>query len=286
MYYLYYAAYGDNSEHKSGGGVLEVGINILMAYSTDGIHWTRGFPSGVTAPNPGTNIIGITDGEGSNLINRVTEFHIFKVCDDEYPFRMLANHSVSNTAYACMWKSADGINFTGYKRIIKATDTQLCGIPQGRLIKVYCRDYDKFDDGTRKSYINGRRIGVFYIDIDGNLVSPRRVLFGSNLYQASATIDTEHSQILFPTEYGIYADDSQRVKCYVVDGDIIKELPIDNSILMDNLAMKSIYIVPGLVDINGELYMYYMTSARLHNQTWTANQEMQFRVIKVNLKYN
>jgi hypothetical protein len=288
MYYMYYNALGTDTEVKPGSTEPKswADCTIMFAYSTDGRNWHRGFPEGIVPPFAGKNFISVETPEGESSPYAL-EFHIFKVQDAEYPYRMIGNHNYMN-----MWKSRDAINFVQYKQILGAPyiDSQYSCIPRGNVIKVYHRSYDYFSDGQRNFYPNQRRIGVMYLDLEGNILSPKGTLFGKCTYQASASVLDDKREILFPTIYDSESqDDVEHLSCYIVDGVNIKELAINEAVLTDNGAQKQIYVIPNIISIGEEQFIYYVCSTKTHSEAFSEyvvdNSVQAIRMAKIELKF-
>ncbi len=272
MYYLYYSGMGEI-------GQGDTDQRLCFAYSTDGFTYTRGFPTGVEAPVPGTNILA-----DFNLREQV----IFKVQDETTPYRMIANDASYNMM---LYKSPDAIHFDfehGKKCCNGTRDCQVSAIVRGNIIKLYVRGvrYDELHpNGTRA-------VDVAYCDIDGNIVSPAVVALPVNsLYQASASYLDDHREILFPSFYndnrpttqpgGMGGDDSMALRCYIVSGDNYQEVQLDTSRILTN-ADKAVYVSPYLIDINNNLYFLMCVNNKTHNEPY-AGEISTFKLVKVQL---
>ena len=266
MYYLYYTCFGKDDKDNA---LISSAKHLAMAWSTDGSKWTRGIPKGITPPIPGTNLISM---------NRIEGHHVFRIpCDSEYPFRMITNYAktIGKRDRIRMYKSKDGANFTLMRDIIMGDyDSQLTALDKGGMLKVYVR----LRTAVGKSPAGNRQIGVFYVDYDGNLIAPPTLAFdGTSLYNASAMPIDDHRDLLFPTYYN-EKNDSQELKCYILDYDTVTPVDIDTSkILPSNYS--TFYVSPrGIVDIGGELYMFYMARDTAHNDTGGSSHIMKAKV--------
>lgn len=242
MYYMYYESMGKNDPLSDGE------MRLCFAYSTDGLHFTKGFPQGVTPPISGTNMLferGTTHGHC-----------VVQVNDNTNPFRMFACSYLGGNIYAlCMFKSSNGIDWTYSKTISGGShDSPVSVIVRGNLLEVFCRTYGP------DNY--GRAIGVVYCDIDGNKYSPvHRAISLLNadtqLYQASASILDDRRDLLLPTIYNPNTL-QETVGCLILDGGHYSQKEIDVSNIITN-DVKSIYFASGVVDIGGNIYKYYET---------------------------
>ena len=272
MYYLYYSGMGEI-------GQGDTDQRLCFAYSTDGFNYTRGFPTGVEAPVPGTNILAEFN---------IREQVIFHVQDETNPYRMIANDASYNMM---LYKSPDAIHFDfehGKKCCNGTRDCQVSAIVRGNIIKLYVRGvrYDELHpNGTRA-------VDVAYCDIDGNIVSPAVVALPVNsLYQASASYLDDHREILFPSFYndnrpttqpgGMGGDDSMALRCYIVSGDNYQEVQLDTSRILTN-ADKAVYVSPYLIDINNNLYFLMCVNNKTHNEPY-AGEISTFKLVKVQL---
>ena len=266
MYYLYYTCFGENDKDNA---LVSTSKHLALAYSTDCKKWIRGIPKGINPPISGTNLISM---------NRIEGPHIFKVTgDSEYPFRMISNYAqtIGKRDRIRMYKSKDGVNFIFIRDIMMGDyDSQLNAIDKGGMLKVYVR----LRTAVGKSPTANRQIGVFYCDYEGNLIAPPTIAFeGTSLYNASAMPIDDHRDLLFPTYYNT-KNDTQELKCYILDYDTVTTVPLDTSkILPKNFS--TFYVSPrGIVDINSELYMFYMARDTSHNDTGGSSHIMMAKV--------
>lgn len=256
LYFMYYSCNG-LSEYPAS----DSDQHLALAYSTDGVTWTRGIPQGITPPVAGTNLI---------FSKYVIGAQVFKVQDAAYPYRLLAGYRTSNAYGTRLYKSADGVNFELLREIFPYyDDNQVSCIVRGNIVKVYNRrrsDY-KGETSADKSM---RWLGVYTIDIDGNVISPPTTFFGMNIYQASASILDERREVMFPTYYNFNVDE-QTIRCYIVDGLKIKRIPFDTSNLIDPTTDKSYYVAPNIVTIGDKNYLYMTARTTKHNAFSTSN---------------
>ena len=281
MYYLYY-------EGKGEGDTGDYKQNLLFAYSTDGINYTRGFPEGINPPVEGTNKIF----DDTNFVGQ----NIFKCLDPEYSWRMVYQRKDANghnNVY--MIKSKDGIKFDdATKRILQygvvdgkenIHDTQYGVVCRGNIIKFFSRKNVNYNVNgiTHKS----REITVAYYDLDGNTISTEKTLPLKYVYNsASIPIDDRH-EIIIPTGFdntkvnGV-ADDSYTLNVYGVDGYIINENVDHNisSIIEEN--DKWISFVPSMITIGGIQYLAYMTWDFSHDTAPTLGTSVcRYKIVPV-----
>ena len=209
MYYMYYTCYGTDSRGKGKGELL------AFAYSVDGRNWTKSYPPNVT------HEVLLDDGTvmtDSNIIflGGVKEHDVVLVNDPEYPFRLIANKSVmqdtyTNMTYICMWKSKDGVNFIDEKIVVQNKfDSQPSVIVKDNILKVYHR--------MRNWYISARCIGVMYLDLGGNIVSPLTKLSNTLYYNSAAIQIDDHRELLLPTYYNEQEVLKNHYESIIVDG--------------------------------------------------------------------
>lgn len=257
LYYLYYIAVGKDKEIKDDS------YNLYMAWSTDGFHWIRGIPN----------------GEGNMVMPGVIEQSVFKVPDNEYPFRLIGNEGRNNLK---MWKSKDGITFTDKKDIVDGWhDTQNTGVVQGDRIKVYIRLWNP-------TFTN-RQNGVVYVDFEGNQLTEVVKLAGDYLYNSAPLQIDEKYEILLPSFLNNREgpNDTSHIKAYLLDGYYSKEIDCDlTSKLGDDVGWC--LVAPYLITIGGENYIGFITSSATHDTYLTTpSMVTSYNLIKVkiNKKY-
>lgn len=260
MYYMYYEGF-------SGGGAYS-NISLCFAYSTDGEHFTKGFPSGVTAPISGTNRLlpkGSTHGQC-----------VVRVPDATNPFRMVTIKGTDANRIAQLWKSADGINWTLHRQISGGyNDSFVSVIVRGNLLKIFLRNRDG----------ELRTIGIITTDLDGNRQCSDYVTEISthdatqHLYQASASILDDRRELLLPTVYNPTTS-AETVKAIILDGQNCDIKDIDTSAVMP-ATVKSIYFGAGLVDIGRKTYAFYSTRDTDHEHFVSGTTKSAIRRIEV-----
>lgn len=276
MYYLYYSAFGGSKSIRTD----EYQADTLFAYSTDGIHYTRGFPSGITAPFPGTNKILTDDYQTNKAFNDV-----FKCSDPVHPFRLICEEKVGTDEPIVMYKSSDGVNFDLSTRKVLRYDKHDCqniGICKGNIIKCYFREREyKTIDGV--SHFN-RRLGVCYYDLDGVMLSPSKILPIEFIYDSGASAISDVEELIFPTYYDdALGDKSFRIDAYRVDKYSIKQVQtnINECLSSDD---KFVLVSPGIININGEQYISYLTQDCLHGES-TSNTLISYKLVKMTMSF-
>ena len=266
MYYMYYESFSTND-----GTWNYNKLRLCFAYSTDGEHFTKGFPNGVTAPIEGTNMIvpiGSTHGQC-----------VVKVPDDNYPFRMVCTRGTNTDRVAQLWKSSDGItDWTLVRTITNGyNDSQAAVVVRGNYLKIFLR--------TRDPQTGVREIGIIVTDFDGNRLLSRWTNVISTkdstkqLYVAAASAIDDRREILLPTVYNS-SDSTEYVGCFIVDGDKSHYRELDMTAIMPS-DVKSIYFGPGLVDIGLKTYAFYETRDSDHENFVAGTTKSAIRRVEV-----
>ncbi len=262
MYYLYYTCYGKTDT------ITDPNQHLAFAYSTDGFTYTRGFPNGITPPIAGTNLIAQ---------NNMIELCVFKVQDATNPFRMVANKAVGDvTQIVTLYKSADGINWTEIKELTAGgNDTQTSVVVRGNVLKLFIRMYN-----------NGRRVGVLYCDIDGNILSTPTIVImdNNNLYMAAASALDDHREILFPTNYDPSTDEETMLE-YILNGERYDQITLNTSVIL-SASDKSVYAAPSLINIGLDTYLLFATRSSSHNSFNVNTTISQLKLAKVTFVNN
>lgn len=262
MYYMYYEGFGAD------GGAQYSDISLCFAYSTDGEHFTKGFPSGVTPPIADTNVL-LPEGSIHGQC-------VVRVPDDSYPYRMVGGVSISGTVKAKIWKSADGINWTLIRQISDTkNDSFVSCIVRGNLLKIFLRN--RIDDV--------RSIGIVTTDLDGNrhdsvyvneIPSPGAT---QQYYQASASVLDDKRELLLPTIYNPNTSE-ETVGCMILDGGYCDTKTISTSAVID-ASVKSIYFASGLVNIGFKTYAFYSTRNADHDHFSMGTTQSAIKRIEV-----
>lgn len=252
-YVLFYQALGVKDD------VREDNYHFLIAYSYDGIRWERGVPKGVTPPVKGTNKL-LEDG-------RLNEPCWFKVNDQNYPWRMVANEvtvTPLKQKTMKMWRSKDGFHYEEIGKIIDGYhDAQPSAIVEDDKIKLYIRLWND-------SFTN-RRIGVAYVDNNGNLLKSPSFFLGDYLYQASASSIGYGLELLLPTFYNDRdRGGSQDIKflSYIVNNNKVKKI---NTNINESLSEEEKWAViyPGIINIDDKSYVVMNSRCTYHNESAT-----------------
>lgn len=271
MYYLLYQGFGTYHSQSS---------NILMAYSQDGINWTRGIPQGIEAPISGTNVIFNRDNTqyianefvGAEVVN---EFGVAVVDDNENKYRMfcaIRNDSPNTIKGECHYllKSNDLVHWTAVRKVdLKAHDSFSCVIPYGDKLKVYLRMWDYSVPLTDQ-----RMIGVMWLDIWGNVLVPASGIFGHGLYNSGAVRIGSDADLLIPSHFyvssGMSGDNS--VESYIIQNGVVRYAPSYN---IDKLRDKGSKYYSGwnwssgLVGIGVNQYVLYGQRSETHSTTFS-----------------
>lgn len=266
LFYMYYdTMFGGETEYQE----------LHFAYSTDGRNYTKGIPSGIVAPYSGTN----------KLMDNVTGSTVVKVPDGEYPFRLITQQrerpgSSDTDHYINMYKSKDGINFeSATKRTLmyEYHDTQHSVVVKGNILKVYTR-YRKYEGGLV------RKNCVYYFDLDGNMLSPMKVLDSDCVYNAAAVAIDDEYDLISPT----FFDNRQEVQDFEVKNYLVKgytELPVDSNInsIFGN-DDKWVTMCPSLLTISGKQYMCFVTKSKAHDVPYDLSTIVKYKMVEVTIE--
>lgn len=264
MYYMYYEGFGAD------GGAQYSDISLCFAYSTDGEHFTKGFPSGVTPPIADTNVL-LPEGSVHGQC-------VVRVPDNSYPYRMVGGVSISGTVKAKIWKSADGINWTLIRQISDTkNDSFVSCIVRGNLLKIFLRN--------RQNDI--RTIGIITTDLDGNRLDSTYSAeinlndVNNQPYQASASAIDVRRELLLPTLYNP-STSAETVGCFILDGGYLQQKEINVSAVIPS-DVKSIYFSSGLVNIGFKTYAFYSTRSSDHDHFVMGTTTSAIRRIEVSV---
>ena len=272
-WYMWYMGYGSGSLP-----------NILMAYSSDGVNWTRGIPDGIEEPFEDTNLIftkGVIVGEFAQEC--VNEFDVLKVNDTQFPFRMICNirNASSNSVQGeCMYmlKSQDGVHWSTVRKMLPtAHDTFMRSIVYGDIIKVYLRMWDY----TQASNNNKRMVGVMHCDINGQVMMPpsglpnmTRGWYGPYAYRIG--LDRE---LMIPTIYYPNTNDINIYESYICSHGDLRPAPsygLENlKKETDNDGWGAVY---SMLYANGKQYLAYEQGPHKHGETGARSE---FRAVPI-----
>ena len=221
VYVMLYQGFGswDNSKDAT----------IMMAYSEDGENWQRGIPEGLPVPYEGTNII-IKAGYqivGDFTKEQIDNFNVCKVNDADYPYRIFAEirKSPSDITGEHYWlfKSANLTQWIPISQVTrKGHDTFPSLISYGDYIKAYIRMWDYSQETPEQ-----RRVGVMWMDINGNVIVPPSGLYGPGIYNTAAVRIGATRELAVPTHF--YAESgmsgTDEFESYIIDGDKLLYAP-------------------------------------------------------------
>lgn len=255
LYYMYYESFW--------GNIAEGKAHVRFAYSEDCIHWNKQLPN----RNDQNNIIIPSYYFMSGI-------SVMMVPNSQFPFRLFGLMPVDGNYGIYMWKSQDGYNFSDPKLVLSGYyDTQIVGLLRGDIIKMYVR--------SRKNCGTNRKIGVAYVDVEGNCINPPMVLKDNYVYNSGASILNDKYDLLFPTFFNNSRDnDEQYVKALIVSGYDSKEIECNIGDWIDDDEL-SVYVSPGILDINGEKYISYCTRSWSHDSPMPDDGVSNYKLIKI-----
>ena len=118
-------------------------------------------------------------------------------------------------------KSSDGANWEIVRKMLPtAHDTQFSAFVVGDLIKVYLRMWDYTQETN-----DMREVGVFYCDINGQIIMPPSGLFGHGLYMPCAFQIGFGRELLIPTKYYPSTSDISTYESYTIENDRLRYAP-------------------------------------------------------------
>ena len=251
-----YRMYFSGNE-KSGVAEDEWSQNLYLAESADGFHYRM----------------------KGKLMDALIESSVCLVEDKEWPFRLVGSQMEEGKHCLFLWKSRDGIAFTGRRLLYDFKhDTQNVLVPRGRKMKLYSRQ-------TQEHYKN-RRMTLSEFTLDGEpLSAAEEVLAGDFLYNNAACKVDEKYDLLFPTYYNTHGGttDACVFRCYLADGPFLRELPCGLNRWVE--AGEHWYIAaPGFVFIDGERYLALNTRSESHEQSHNG-MVSKYKLIKTVLEY-
>lgn len=257
LFYMYYECYGTGSFSND-----EKDLELAFAFSEDGFNWKREIPEGIKSPVDGTNLIFDWRIDKEMVIG----IDVVKVNDPIYPYRMIGSKGKNMAQTICLWKSKDGVHFEQMRVLLNAKyDSKVSIIVRGNVLKVYLRMRENGGNTTRQ-------IGVMYIDLEGNVLSPPTTLFGDYYYQAGASIIDDRRELLLPTYYDEKSDKNW-YDAFVVDGTKIIHLDTNINEALINPEKDGWGIVcPKIITIGFEQYIYYMQWNYTHGKKMIGNE--------------
>lgn len=250
-----YRMYFSGNE-KSGVAEEEWSQNLYYAESADGFHYQM----------------------KGKVMDALIESSVCLVEDREWPFRLVGNRIEDGKHCMFLWKSKDGIEFTGARLLYDFKhDTQNVLVPRGKTMKLYSRV-------TQEHYKN-RRITLAVFSLDGDPLLEAEVLAGDFLYNNAACRVDEKYDVLFPTYYNTHGGttDACMFRCYVADGPFVRELPCELNRWIQ--ADEHWFVAaPGFVFIGGERYLAFNTRTESHEQSHNG-MVSKYKLIKAVLEY-
>ena len=230
--------------------------NLYLAESADGFHYEL----------------------KRKIMDSIIEQSVCLVNDKAWPYRLVGNQLEDGKHCMFLWKSKDGIEFTGKKQLYDSKhDTQNVLVPRGKRMKLYSRI-------TQEHYRN-RRMTLSEFTLEGEQLSVTEILAGDFLYNNAACKVDERHDILFPTYYNTHGGttDACSFRCYVTDGAFVRELPCAlNRWVEENegWALAS----PGFIFIGGERYLAFATRDASHDHGHEG-MTSKYKLIKAVLEY-
>ena len=250
-----YRMYFSGNE-SSGIAEDEWSQNLYLAESSDGFHYTL----------------------KCKVMDALIEQSVCRVKDKAWPYRLIGNQKEDGRHCMFLWKSKDGIAFTGRKLIHPDKhDTQNVLVPRGKRMKLYSRV-------TQEGYKN-RRMTVAEFTLAGSQLSATEILAGDFLYNNAACKVDRRYDLLFPTYYNTHGGttDACFFKCYVADGPFVRELPCALNRWIEP-GEGWFLAAPGFVYINGERYLAFNTRTETHEHSHTG-MVSRYKLIKAVLEY-
>ena len=230
--------------------------NLYLAESSDGFHYEL----------------------KCKVMDSIIEQSVCRVDDKAWPYRLVGSQMEDGKQCLFLWKSKDGIEFTGRKLLYDFKhDTQNVLVPRGNKMKLYSRL-------TQEHYKN-RRMTLAEFTIDGDPVSDPEVLAGDFLYNNAASKVDKRYDLLFPTYYNTHGGttDACFFRCYLADGPFMHELPCELNRWIDE-DEGWFLASPGFIFINGERYLAFNTRTETHEFSHTG-MVSKYKLIKVVLEY-
>ena len=266
MYYLYYSAFTKDVDASD-----EFTQGLFFAYSTDGIHYKRHFPTG---GSEGNRIIETGIKEQSVFIDEN---------DTKYPFKLIGNIREEGKALMCIWKSTDGISFSDRKVVMDdfLHDTQQVVIP---------RTEGGYTLYTRLWKERDRRIAVGSLDQNLKLIAPLDTLDAPFVYNSAASYLDERYDLLLPTYMDNYYIEPRTDDCYFKAFLVDKRKPTETIEIECELEKwikddeKWRIVSPGLINIKGEQYVSYYTVPWSHDGVLLPEGGGRFFLAKVKIE--
>jgi len=256
-YYMYYETF-------TGMGASYEGV-IRFAYSNDGINWTKNFPN--------------NDKTGNIIFSKgVAGISVVQIPDNDYPFRMFGSGKFDSGAGIYMWKSKDGMSFSNRHFVIEGLfDTQQVAVYREGMIKLYTRLWEDKD--------HNRKIGVMYIDRNGNVIKGPYPLRDNFVYNSAASCLDVNYDLLFPTFFRDTGEnvDNAYIKAMIVSGYNSKEIKCNIGEWIGNKEPWML-VSPGIIDINGKKYISYYTRSWSHMSEMPNDGISLYKLIEIQIE--
>ena len=250
-----YRMYFSGNE-KNGIAEDEWSQNLYLAESADGFHYEL----------------------KCKVMDELIEQSVCQVKDKVWPYRMVGTQLEDGNHSLFLWKSRDGIEFTGRKMIHRDKhDTQNVLVPRGHRMKLYSRV-------TQEGYKN-RRMTVSEFSLGGEQLSATEILAGDFLYNNAACKVDKRFDVLFPTYYNTHGGttDACFFRCYLADGPFVRELPCALNRWIE--ADEGWFLAsPGFVEIDGDKYLAFNTRTETHDSSHNG-MVSRYKLIKAVIEY-
>ena len=230
--------------------------NLYLAESSDGFHYEL----------------------KCKIMDSLIEQSVCQVEDKDWPYRLVGNQDVDGKHCMFLWKSKDGVEFTGRKLLYDFKhDTQNVLVPRGKRMKLYSR--------KTLEHFRNRRMTLAEFTLDGDQVREPEILAGDFLYNNAATKVDDRYDILFPTYYNTHGGttDTCSLRCYIADGPFMHELPCEMNRWIDDSEEWEL-VSPGFIDINGDKYLAFATRTASHDHGHEG-MVCRYKLIKTVLVY-
>lgn len=247
IYRMYFSGNEKNSIAED-----EWSQNLYLAESSDGFHYEL----------------------KNKIMDSLIESSVSLVDDKEWPYRLVGNQKEDGHHCLFLWKSKDGIEFTGRKQIYDFKhDTQNVLVPRGKRMRLYSRL-------TQEHFLN-RRVTLAEFTLDGEQIGETEIMAGDCLYNSAACKVDKRYDLLFPTYYNTHGGTTQAFsfRTYLVDGSFVRELPCELNKWVgedEKWALAS----PGFITIDGDKYLAFSTRTESHDQS-REGMISKYKLIKV-----
>ena len=247
IYRMYFSGNEKNSIAED-----EWSQNLYLAESSDGFHYEL----------------------KNKIMDSLIESSVSLVDDKEWPYRLVGNQKEDGHHCLFLWKSKDGIEFTGRKQIYDFKhDTQNVLVPRGKRMRLYSRL-------TQEHFLN-RRVTLAEFTLDGEQIGETEIMAGDCLYNSAACKVDKRYDLLFPTYYNTHGGTTEACsfRTYLVDGSFVRELPCELNKWVaedEKWALAS----PGFISIDGDKYLAFSTRTESHDQS-REGMISKYKLIKV-----